>query len=175
MNEKLLLSRIIIGGDRKAFRKLIEFYQSPVRRFFFHLTGDRELSKDLAQETFIKIWLHIHSFRLASKFSTWLYRIAYNTFYDYLRSHKLSYDYNPDVWNDLRTNDTAEKDFDMDFIQILKVLNENERTAMLLFYMEDKTVNTISEIMNAPPGTIKSHLSRGKKKLSVFLKKEKIV
>lgn len=49
MNEKLLLSRIIIGGDRNAFRKLIEFYQSPVRRFFFHLTGDRELSKDLAQ------------------------------------------------------------------------------------------------------------------------------
>ena len=89
--DTLLVSKVILLGDREAFNRLVETYQSPVRRFFFNLTGgDEELSKDLAQDTFVKAWLNIGSFRSISTFSTWLYRIAYNTFYDYIRSRKLS-------------------------------------------------------------------------------------
>ena len=88
-NEALLVSRAALSGDRNAFNRLVELYQSPIRRFFFNLTGgDEELSKDLAQETFIKAWLNIGSFRAAANFSTWLFRIAYNTFYDYVRAKK---------------------------------------------------------------------------------------
>ena len=82
-NETWLVSRVALLGDQKAFCRLVEAYQSPIRRLFFNLTSDEELSKDLAQDTFIKAWLHIGSFRAAAKFSTWLYRIAYNIFYDY--------------------------------------------------------------------------------------------
>ena len=168
-NDALLVSRVALLGDRKAFNQLVETYQSPIRRFFFNLTGDEELSKDFAQDTFVKAWLNIGSFRAAAKFSTWLYRIAYNIFYDYARAKK---DYaNTDVetiCEQMTDYSTPNNDFSIDFARALTVLKEDERTAMLLFYMEDQTIDKISKIMNCPSGTIKSHLHRGKEKLAKY-------
>jgi len=170
-NDALLVSRVALLGDRKAFNQLVEIYQSPIRRFFFNLTGgDEELSKDLAQDTFIKAWLKINSFRATAKFSTWLYRIAYNIFYDYVRAKMPAADANVKILNDRMIADIPDKDFGMDFEQALKILREDERTAMLLFYMEDQTIGKISKIMNCPVGTIKSHLHRGKEKLEKYFK-----
>ncbi|MCL2412562.1 MAG: sigma-70 family RNA polymerase sigma factor [Bacteroidales bacterium] len=168
-NDALLVSRAALLGDRKAFSQLVETYQSPIRRFFFNLTGgNEELSKDLAQDTFVKAWLNIASFRATAKFSTWLFRIAYNTFYDYTRTKK------PTVAEVFEATTLPSKtsggdtDFNMDFAQALKILKEDERTAMLLFYMEDQTAEKISKIMNCPIGTVKSHLSRGKEKIAKY-------
>ncbi|MDR0835833.1 MAG: sigma-70 family RNA polymerase sigma factor [Tannerella sp.] len=166
-NDALLVSRAALLDDRGAFSQLVEAYQSPIRRFFFHLTGgDEEQSKDLAQDTFLKAWLNISSFRAAAKFSTWLYRIAYNVFYDYERSKK------PSLPLDAACEQAVSQDgdFGMDFVRALNVLKDDERTAMLLFYMEDLTVDKIAKIMNCPAGTVKSHLFRGKEKLSVYFK-----
>ncbi|MCD8186582.1 MAG: sigma-70 family RNA polymerase sigma factor [Rikenellaceae bacterium] len=60
------------------------------------------------------------------------------------------------------------RDFDMDFAEALKILSQPERAVMLLFFMENKTVEQIAKITEYPAGTVKSHLSRGKKKLKVF-------
>jgi len=172
-SDALLVSRASLLGDRKAFSQLVEAYQSPIRRFFINLTGgDEELSKDLAQDTFVKAWLNIASFRAAAKFSTWLYRIAYNIFYDYVRAKKNStnIDVDVEILCDKMTSDTPNLDFGIDFVEALKVLKEDERTAMLLFYMEDQTIAKISKIMDCPTGTIKSHLHRGKEKLATFFK-----
>ncbi len=165
--------RAAILGDRNAFGRLVEQYQSQVRRFFMNLTGgDEELSKDLAQDTFIKAWTKIGSFRAAAKFSTWLYRIAYNTFYDYNRMNKRS-ESMVDISEagHFAAPDMNGGDIMMDFTKALTVLSEYEKTVLLLFYMEDLPVKDISEIMKSPTGTIKSHLSRGKKKLSEYLEK----
>ena len=165
----MLVSRVALLGDRKAFNQLLEAYQSPIRRFFFNLTGgDEELSKDLSQDTFVKAWLNIGSFRAAAKFSTWLYRIAYNTFYDHTRTKKQYIDV--ESISEQMSNNTIDKDFSMDFARALTILKEDERTVMLLFYMEDLTVDKISKIMNFPTGTVKSHLFRGKEKLSAYFK-----
>jgi len=173
-NDTLLVSRAALLGDRKAFGQLVEAYQSPIRRFFFNLTGgDVELSKDLAQDTFVKAWLNIGSFRAAAKFSTWLYRIAYNIFYDYARTHKLAADIDVELLSDRMSADTPNSDFNIDFEQALKMLKADERTAMLLFYMEDQSIDKISKIMNCPAGTIKSHLHRGKEKLAKYFKNER--
>ena len=170
-NDALLVSRSSLLGDRKAFNQLVETYQSPVRRFFFNLTsGDEELSKDLAQDTFLKAWLNIGSFRAAAKFSTWLYRIAYNTFYDHLRARKPATSVDVEAIGDILTADTSDRDFGIDFVQALTILKEEERTAVLLFYMEDQTVNRIAKIMGCPSGTVKSHLRRGKEKLAKHFK-----
>ncbi|MDR0815558.1 MAG: RNA polymerase sigma factor [Bacteroidales bacterium] len=168
-NDAIWVSRAALLGDRNAFSRLVEAYQSPVRRFFFHLTGgDEELSKDLAQDAFVKAWLSISSFRAAAKFSTWLYRIAYNVFYDHERSKKQSVSL--DAVGEQIPVGSLNSDFSMDFAVALKVLKDDERTAMLLFYMEDLPVDKISKIMNCPAGTVKSHLFRGKEKLSVYFK-----
>ena len=74
-----LVAQVIVFHNIKAFDQLVRKYQSAVRRFFLNLTcGDNELSDDLAQETFIKAYTGLASFRNLSSFSTWLYRIAYN-------------------------------------------------------------------------------------------------
>jgi RNA polymerase sigma-70 factor (ECF subfamily) len=170
-NEALLVSRAALLGDRKAFSQLVEANQSPIRRFFINLTcGDEELSKDLAQETFIKAWLNISSFRAVAKFSTWLYRIAYNVFYDYMRERKPVANVDVETLHDKITADTPDSDFGMDFERALLMLKEHERTAMLLFYMEDQTIARISTIMNCQTGTVKSHLHRGKEKMSKFFR-----
>ena len=167
--DTLLVSKVILLGDRKAFNRLVEAYQSPVRRFFFNLTGgDEELSKDLAQDTFMKAWLNIGSFRSISTFSTWLYRIAYNTFYDYIRSRKLSAELDVETLGDILPAGSQDKDLGIDFTRALLLLRADERTVVLLFYMEDKSVETIAGIMSIPLGTVKSHLSRGKKKLTEY-------
>ena len=169
--DTLLVSKVILLGDRKAFNRLVEAYQSPVRRFFFNLTGgDEELSKDLAQDTFVKAWLNIGSFRSISTFSTWLYRIAYNTFYDYIRSRKLSAELDVETLGDVLPASSQDKDLGIDFTRALLLLRADERTVVLLFYMEDKSVETIAGIMSIPLGTVKSHLSRGKKKLTEYFK-----
>ena len=89
MGDISLVAQVVVFKNTRAFDQLVKKYQSPVRRFFLHQTcGDSELSDDLAQDTFIKAYTNIASFKNLSSFSTWLYRIAYNVFYDYIRSRK---------------------------------------------------------------------------------------
>ena len=89
LNDISLVAQVVVFHNTRAFDRLVRKYQSPVRRFFLHLTcGDSELSDDLSQDTFIKAYTNLASFKNLSSFSTWLYRIAYNVFYDYLRARK---------------------------------------------------------------------------------------
>ena len=81
-----LVAQVAMFGNKRAFDELVRRYQSPVRRFFLSQTlGDSQLSDDLAQDTFIKAYTNIRSFRGLASFQTWLMRIAYNVFYDHCR------------------------------------------------------------------------------------------
>ena len=84
-----LIGQVLIFGNRRAFDSLVRKYQGPVRRLLLTLTaGDETLSDDLAQETFVKAYTSLESYKNHSNFATWLYRIAYNVFYDYIRTRK---------------------------------------------------------------------------------------
>ena len=64
LNDIALVAQVVVLGNKRAFDTLVKKYQSPVRRFFLHQTlGDEELSDDLAQETFIKAYTHLASFK----------------------------------------------------------------------------------------------------------------
>ena len=164
------VTQVALLGDKSAFDKLTCKYQSSIRRFFLNLTmGDVPLSDDLAQETFIKAYLNISSFRGLSGFSTWLYRIAYNVYYDSVRAHKPYADideFQIDSQHQTQNEFSAEK---MDIYKALKILRKEEQTAVLLFYMEDRTHKEIARIMNCPLGTAKTYILKGKEKLSVYL------
>jgi RNA polymerase sigma-70 factor (ECF subfamily) len=71
---------------------------------------------------------------------------------------------------DRMTADTPDRDFGIDFVQALTILKEEERTAVLLFFMEDQPIDKIAKIMGCPSGTVKSHLHRGKEKLAVYFR-----
>lgn len=89
IEELKLVTRCTLFDDREAFGRLVEEYQSEMRRFFLNMSGgNAALSDDLAQETFLKAYLSIRGFKGLSKFKTWLYRIAYNEYYDWARKRK---------------------------------------------------------------------------------------
>lgn len=171
LNDISLVAQVVVLKNTKAFDQLVRKYQSPVRRFFLNLTcGDSELSDDLAQDTFIKAYTNIASFKNLSSFSTWLYRIAYNVFYDYIRNRKETTDLDGTEVEAGNSTEPMNIGTKMDVYQSLKTLKDMERTCITLFYMEDISIEKIAGITGCPAGTVKSHLSRAKEKLATYLK-----
>ena len=184
VEELKLIARCTLGDDRRAFGALVEAYQPEVRRFFLNLTlGDEALSDDLAQETFIKAYLNVRSFRGLARFSTWLYRIAYNEFCTWQRKtqHEASAMFNDDDVTDdddyfdadgLHSCSTADSvEARIDVWRCMKLLSEAERTVITLFYIQDYPLKKIVEITGMPEGTVKSYISRGKAKLARVMRK----
>lgn len=171
LNDISLIAQVVVFRNNKAFDQLVKKYQSSIRRFFLHQTcGDGPLSDDLAQETFIKAYTNLTSFKNLSSFSTWLFRVAHNVFYDYIRTQKEMDDLDTsqvDAAHQVQQKDIGQE---IDIYQALVTLKEVERTCITLFYMEDQSMEKISDITGLPPNTIKSHLKRGKEKMATYLK-----
>ena len=165
-----LVTQVAVFHNKQAFDQLVRKYQSPVRRFFLNQTlGDEQLSDDLAQETFIKAYVNITKFRGMSSFSTWLMRIAYNVFYDSVRARKQT--------DDLDSREVArmsalsgDAGLQMDLYQALAQLKEVERTCITLQLVDGHPIDKISDITGLRQNTVKSHLKRGKEKLTDYLK-----
>lgn len=173
LDELALITRCVLADDRQAFGQLVEAYQSQVRRFFLNLTsGDAALSDDLAQETFIKAYINLRSFKGIAAFSTWLYRIGYNEFYSHSRrasEEHLTQD--TPVEAIMGANDNTEAlDAGLTVREAMNRLSDTERAAVTLFYIEDKPLKQVARIMSLPEGTVKSHLHRAKARMSAFLK-----
>lgn len=170
-NDIALITQVVVFKNKRAFDQLVQKYQSPIRRFLLNLTaGDWETTNDLAQETFIKAYTNLKNFRNLSGFSTWLFRIAYNVFYDYIREKKevSALDIKKiDVAYAVEPGNIAHS---IDLNASFRVLNAKERSCILLFYMEDLSLEKIAAVIDCPVATVKSHLLRAKEKLSVYLK-----
>ena len=176
VEELKLIAKCALADDRRAFGTLVEEYQSGIKHFLMSLTlGDASLSDDLAQETFLKAYVNIRSFKGLSKFSTWLYRIAYNEFYSYSRKRKEERMEEKESLERVNEGDALGSyeegsNAQMDVKMAMKSLSEVERTVVTLYYIEDQPLKKICEITLLPEGTIKSHLSRAREKMSKVLK-----
>ena len=101
-----LVAQVAVFHNRRAFDQLVRKYQSPVRRFLLNLTlGNEALSDDLAQDTFLKAYERITQFKGIASFQTWLFRIAYNVFYDNKRKTQT---HPHSGWDDLGRSQEAE-------------------------------------------------------------------
>jgi len=171
LSDIALVTQVVVLHNKSAFDQLVRKYQSQVRRFFLNQTcGDKELSDDLAQDTFIKAYTSLDSFKGAANFSTWLYRIAYNVFFDYIRSQKPTSDLEVVTTDAAYSNEQQDIGRKMDVYAALQQLKEAERTCITLFYMDELEIKKIAEITGMAEGTVKSHLSRGKEKMANYLK-----
>jgi RNA polymerase sigma-70 factor, ECF subfamily len=171
MNDISLVAQVAVFHNKRAFDTLVKKYQEPVRRFFMNQTlGDSQLSDDLAQDTFVKAYVNIASFHGMAGFSTWLLRIAYNVFYDYTRSKKMTDDIDTSTPAVAKSCGREDSELKMDIYHAFQGLKPEERTCITLQLIEGETIDHIAAITGIPPNTVKSHLSRGKEKLATYLK-----
>ncbi len=169
-----LLALCAASDNRRAFSRLVEMHEQPLRRFLMNLTnGDAWLVDDIAQETFIKAWLGIRQFHGLSGFRTWLLRIAVNEFMSFRRRQRPEAMESEALQKFSEAVEGGQQSVSdrLDMTKALDTLGETERMVVLLFYLEDLPIKEICRITSMPEGTVKSHLSRGRRHLQEFLSK----
>ncbi len=156
---------------REQFIKAVEREQAPLRRFLRSLCRDTSTADDIAQEALIKAYLHYGDFNGKSKFSTWLYRIAYNTFSDWSTSKEKEKSNTPldaPPCRKIAAEQETEKNY-QPLYDAIEGLSDREKICVLLFYMEERSIVEITQVTDMPSGTIKSHLSRARAHLKLRL------
>lgn len=154
---------------REQFIAEISILQEPLRRFLLGMChGDAFTADDIAQETLLKAYLHYDSFQGRSTFSTWLFRIGYGCFCDYIGKRILDTESITEKENLIPSEDDYEKDSNALYAAI-DGLPASEKATVLLFYMEDYSTREISEILGMPSVTVRSHLHRARRHLKKIL------
>ena len=185
-SERELVERVL-DGEREAFLTFIDRYERLVKHVVFRMVDDERDREELCQDVFVRAYRYLDGFRFESKLSTWLARIARNTCLNHLEKkdmplyadHAPAPDGEP---TDARTALNRVPDTDADVAETatdrerqdlvregIQTLAEHYRTALTLYHLEGMSVAQISDIMDNPEGTVKSHLYRGRKKLKDWL------
>lgn len=167
-NDADLIARVLAFNDQNAFGELVRRHQSPVRGFLTKMTnGDTHRADDLAQETFVKAWKRISSFRAESKFSTWLLGIAYNEWRMNMRKRtEVSVE---DIETELPEESTdataSSSNLRMDLDAAMMTLTTAERAAIVLCCQNEMSHEEAARALDRPVGTVKTNILRGKEKL----------
>jgi RNA polymerase sigma-70 factor (ECF subfamily) len=169
MNQKKVESLVERSNqnDTIAFRQLVEICQPYVFRLAFRLLCNEEEAKDVVQETLIKVWQHLHTYRNHTLFSTWLYKIACNLCFDRLREMKRSSGYVTTTINQLEFDipdgqDVEQAIINRDLVEMIKAitheLSPKQRMVFTLRELEGLEVEEISKITGMTGAKIKSNL-----------------
>ncbi len=161
-----LVARVLLDDDHHAFAELVRNHQSTVRGLLRQLTRtDLALADDLAQETFVRAYRNIRSFRGEAKFSTWLYRIAYNCFREEARKRKELVGIDETQLEAEHDPQTVDPALRHDLAQALQLLPLHERAAVLLCCQNGLSHDEASRVLEIPLGTVKTNVLRGREKL----------
>ncbi|KUJ84560.1 RNA polymerase subunit sigma-24 [Microbulbifer flavimaris] len=172
LNDEELIRRIVEDGDQRAYAQLVRRYQSQLRFSLRQLCdGDQGLADDMAQEAFIKAYKALPAFRGDARFSTWLYRIAYNLVMSHKRKNA------PEVNQELVDRAQAEESVEesqqlgmaRDLHSAMEELSEAQRQAVHLCMQRGFSHEEAASIMKLPLGTVKSHVNRARAKLQSLL------
>ena len=156
----------------ERFIDLVRAEQESLRRFLLALCGgDSQEADDIAQDALVRAYVASGSFLGLSKFSTWLFRIAYNCYIDRCRKIKPE-TIQPDSPQALDIPATDETDAAFKYQKLYMALDrlpEKEKASIILHYFEDRSIKEIASILEIPPGTVKYYLSIGRNHLKDLL------
>ncbi|PHS23464.1 MAG: RNA polymerase subunit sigma-70 [Robiginitomaculum sp.] len=173
-----LTALVVATGDQHAFGQLVERYQTLVRAMLTRMTGNHALADDLAQDAFIKAYRKIGTFSGKGSFKSWLCRIAYTEFLQAIRKRKAAsaamerFKVHQEIEE---RSDNWEQGDAMDLDRALGHLSEVERTAIVLCFSSGMSHSEVSDVMDLPLGTVKSHINRGKAKMRTLLEEKEAV
>jgi RNA polymerase sigma-70 factor (ECF subfamily) len=167
-----------LDGNARAFGELVGRYDKRLLNFVYRTVGDRERAQDLVQETFVRVYRHLHRFDQTKKFSTWIYTIAGNLAKNELRNRSRNplvlfqtikknweADHRPLEWEDtkLRPDDLFRKRHLREMVEdAVGQLPEHHRIVFVLRELEGKTYEEIADITGCNLGTVKSRLNRAR-------------
>ena len=176
------LVKRVKAGDYQAFDLLVLKYQSRLISTAFKFVKDLQIAEDLVQDSFIKSFKSIGSFREDSTFYTWIYRITVNTSKNYLVSKKRKDELlQTDVSKEENhVIEPIDKDTPEDFfyanqlhkiiIESLNRLGEDTKTALTLREFDGLSYEQIAEVVNCPVGTVRSRIFRGREVIDDAIK-----
>lgn len=171
-------------GDLQAYDELVKRYQERIYATIYHMTSNHEDANDLAQESFIKAYQALKSFKGGSSFYTWLYRIAVNKTINFLKTRKNKYhmslndlDFNAENDPDLValvSDKTPLRDAGLSELQkklneALLKLSEPHRTVVVLHDVQGVSHEEIAEILGCNVGTVRSRLFYARQELQGHL------
>jgi RNA polymerase sigma-70 factor (ECF subfamily) len=164
----------VLKGDTQYFSHLVDKYKDIVYSIALKVLRNREDSEEMAQESFVKAYKSLHTFKGTAKFSTWLYRIAYNNCISEVRKKKLKFVSTDDVQisdepEEMHFDGLPEENRAKYVKAALDKLPEDEYALILLYYFEDKSVEEIGEITKLSESNVKVKLFRARKKLYSIL------
>jgi RNA polymerase sigma factor (sigma-70 family) len=169
----------VIGGDHSAYAALVDKHKDMVFTIAVKILRNREEAEEVAQDAFLKAFNALRSFKGDAKFSTWLYRIAYNTAISQSRRKNPVFSAIDDEMIDNYTTDTIGKsvnelsgeDQAAAVNKIMEALPEEENLLLTLFYKKDKSIGEISEITGYTQSNVKVKLYRIRKRMYDDLKR----
>ncbi len=163
-----------LDGDEKAFHGILKRYLKPIYAFIYRLTDNQDMSEDIAQDTFIKVWKNLDKYDTKYSFKTWLYTIAHNTTLDWLKKKKaiVFSSFEDSEGENYFTTSLADNTLLPDelFLQEenKKLLTESLDKLPLLYkeiltlhYQQELSFIEIAHIVNKPLETIRSQHRRG--------------
>jgi len=164
--DKWLVQRILSGDKAAGEQFVIEHYEA-IFRFLRNLTGSKEDAEDLTQQTFLRAWEALSSFRGDSSLSTWLHSIAYREYTHWLRSRR---EFVPlDEIVDM-PDEQANQNLEAVLLRwAIYRLAPEHREVFVLHYLQGFSVSEIAKIIGIPAGTVKSRLFFARQKLRELL------
>jgi RNA polymerase sigma-70 factor, ECF subfamily len=151
------------SGDINAFGLLVDFYQSQIIRYFFRMTGDPELARDLAQETFLQVYKGLPKTTSNLPFRVWLYRIAFNTILQYRRKKRapISVRSINDPLSELVVQNGNSTTSEAEIQDILLRIPVKFRVCMLLHFIDGFKYREIGEMLGISEDAVRMRVSRG--------------
>jgi len=169
--EDIVIIHQVLQGDQNAYRLIVDKHKYHVLNLIYRIVGNREEAEDLAQDVFVKVYQKLGSFKEQSKFSTWLYRIAYNEAVSTMRKRKVEWTEINEVnaiahdeafFDDYENTDELKAHY---LPRALKELNADDQLLISLYYQQMLSVSDIEAVVGLSQSNIKIRLYRARKSL----------
>ncbi|MGD1945661.1 MAG: RNA polymerase sigma factor [Croceivirga sp.] len=168
----------ILSGDTQEFSRLVDSYKNVVFTVALRMMKNREEAEEVAQDTFIKVYKSLLQFKGDSKLSTWIYRITYNTCLDRLKKNKK--DLNKLAIEDIQGYDIKSVDDALEGMvkserailvrKCIEKLPPKDAALMTLFYLEEKSLAELGEILTMSENSVKVGLFRARGRFGKIVK-----
>ena len=169
----------VLKGDQNAYADIVNLYQHKLYQVCYRMLSNQQEAEDIAQEAFIRAYINLHSYDQKRKFSTWLYRIATNLCIDRIRKKKPDYYLDAEVAGtnglDMYSQIAASEQLPEETVEQMELqdriqyeisrLPDKYRSVIVLKYIEELSLQEISEILDMPLGTVKTRIHRGREAL----------